>query len=128
MAGASSDSNAAPRPPESLVVPLRALMRGADIVVVNSENAIGDGVVDGPKCTPARRYCYALRAPPSAAMAIRTIGDRSAGVIANVAKTHAHDAGDAGDARCDLLEHCEQFRSQARLHNGEAGQVAAWMG
>jgi hypothetical protein len=35
--------------------------------------------------------------------------------------------GNTGDARRDLLEHPEQFRSQARLHNREAGQVAAGM-
>jgi hypothetical protein len=32
-----------------------------------------------------------------------------------------------GDVRCDLLEHAEQFRSEARLHDREAGHIAAGM-
>lgn len=82
--------------PDSLVTPLRALMRGADVVLINEEGALGDDSTDGGKCLPHHRYCFMLRSPAAAATALRRIGDSTTTVGANIANNHAHDAGDSG--------------------------------
>lgn len=81
--------------PDSLLAPLRALFADADIVLLNVETAIGTGRATS-KCGPRSRNCYAFRGPPSAASALRSLGDTSAIVVGNVANNHARDAGAVG--------------------------------
>jgi hypothetical protein len=81
--------------PVSLVAPLRSLFSDADVVLLNVEMAIGSGRFT-PKCTKKSKNCFAFRGEPSAAPAIRSIGDSSAVVVGNVANNHARDAGDEG--------------------------------
>ena len=77
--------------PAGLLRPLRPLLRGADVVLLNVEGAIGDG--DAPtKCGPTSTACFALRMPVAAAAALRAVND-SAVVVGNVANNHARDAG-----------------------------------
>lgn len=83
--------------PESLVAPLRPMFADADLVLVNVEGAIGRGpVADDPKCSKKSRFCYAFRADPAAAAALRSLGDSGARVVGNVANNHAYDAGADG--------------------------------
>ncbi|HWJ24621.1 MAG TPA: CapA family protein [Gemmatimonadaceae bacterium] len=90
--------------PESLVAPLRPLFAGADVVLLNVEGAIGDG--DAPdKCGPTSTACFALRQPPAAAAALRSVGPQDAVVVGNVANNHARDAGAEGlDETLALLD------------------------
>jgi hypothetical protein len=81
--------------PESLVAPLRALFADAHVVLLNVETAIGTGRTS-TKCGPRSRNCYAFRGAPSAAPALRSLGDSAAVVVGNVANNHARDAGDEG--------------------------------
>lgn len=81
--------------PTSLVAPLRELFADADVVILNVETAIGIGPT-GTKCGPRSRNCYAFRGPPSAALALRSLGDTDAVVVGNLANNHARDAGDEG--------------------------------
>ena len=81
--------------PASLLAPLRPLFADADIVLINVETAIGQGPTK-TKCGPRSKNCYAFRSPPSAAAALRTLGNADAFVIGNVANNHARDAGDIG--------------------------------
>jgi hypothetical protein len=83
---------------DSLILPVRALAAGADLVMVNAEGAIGDGPVLAPKCGPHKMHCFMLRQPPAAAAALRGLGDSTTIVIANLANNHAHDAGTSGFA------------------------------
>ena len=76
--------------PDSLLSPLRGLFSDADIVLVNVEGAIGEGLATR-KCGPRSTSCYAFRSPPSAAGAIRRLGSENARVIGNVANNHSHD-------------------------------------
>ena len=96
MVGDVPDPIAALWAPDSLVLPLRGLMGGADVVLLNAEGAIGDGPVTETKCTLGRRFCYLLRMPASAAGALRGVADSPAVVVANVANNHARDAGEDG--------------------------------
>jgi hypothetical protein len=92
---ARSARGARPLPdPSVLLAPLRPLMGGAQIVLLNVEGAIGEGVVP-PKCAPHATLCFAFRQPTSTAEALRHVAD-SALVVGNVANNHAHDAGDDG--------------------------------
>ena len=93
---AAADHTATLPSPADLVAPLHPLVHGADIVLLNAESAIGDGPIDDAKCTPPRKFCYAMRAPPTAAAALRAMADSGAIVVANVANNHVHDAGAAG--------------------------------
>ena len=81
--------------PDTILAPLRALVRDADIVLLNVEGAIGEGEAP-PKCGPNSTACFALRQPPSVAGALRRVAPDSAIVVANVANNHAHDAGVPG--------------------------------
>jgi hypothetical protein len=81
--------------PDSLLRPLRPLVRGADVVLLNVEGAIGDGDAP-PKCGPASTGCFALRQPPAAAAALRRIAGEQAVVVGNLANNHARDAGVEG--------------------------------
>lgn len=81
--------------PDSLLAPLRPLFADADVLVLNVEMAIGSGPFER-KCGPRSRSCYAFRGPPSAAAALRALGDSDAVVVGNVANNHARDAGDRG--------------------------------
>ncbi|MFI5311765.1 MAG: CapA family protein [Gemmatimonadales bacterium] len=80
--------------PGVLLAPLRPLVSGADVVLLNVEGAIGSGPAP-EKCARRSTLCYAIRQPPAAALALRHLSDSSA-VVGNVANNHAHDAGDAG--------------------------------
>lgn len=82
--------------PLTLLAPLRQLVGDADLVLLNVETAIGSGIVRSPKCGPRSQNCYAFRAPPQAAPALRSVGDSSAVVVGNVANNHARDAGEEG--------------------------------
>jgi hypothetical protein len=97
-AAATRDSTGERHRPDALVAPVRPLVRGADIVIINAEGAIGEGPVDVPKCDLDRETCYLLRSPRGAARAMHQLGDSGALVVANVANNHMHDAGIAGVA------------------------------
>lgn len=80
--------------PASLLAPLRRLVSDADLVLVNVESAIGDGPAPA-KCSARSTNCFAFRAPPASAPALRRL--RPGGtVIGNVANNHARDAGREG--------------------------------
>ena len=80
--------------PASLLTPLRPLVADAELVLVNVESAIGSGPTP-TKCGPRSTRCFAFRAPPASAPALR--GLRAGGtVIGNIANNHARDAGSAG--------------------------------
>lgn len=81
--------------PDSLLAPLRPLLSGADVVLLNVEGAIGDGPVKESKCGRHSKNCYAFRQPAGTADALRRVAD-SAAVVGNVANNHSHDAGAAG--------------------------------
>jgi hypothetical protein len=83
-------------PPDSLVEPLRPLLRDADVVVWNVESAIGEGRIHRRKCGPGSTACFAFRSPIAAAAALRRVSPDSAVVVASVANNHARDDGDAG--------------------------------
>ena len=78
--------------PAELLAPLRPLFADADLLILNVETAIGTGPVR-TKCGPRSKNCYAFRAPPSAAAALRSLGRDDAVVVGNVANNHARDAG-----------------------------------
>jgi hypothetical protein len=80
--------------PTTLLAPLRPLLRGADVVLVNVESAIGEGPAPS-KCGPTSTNCFAFRSPPSSASALRAVAPRSA-VVGNLANNHANDAGRPG--------------------------------
>lgn len=80
--------------PEALLEPLRPLVAGADIVMLNVESAIGEGPAPG-KCGPGSTSCYAFRSPRTAAPALRAVAP-DATVVGNIANNHARDAGPAG--------------------------------
>ena len=80
--------------PDSLLRPLRPLVRSADIVLLNVEGAVGEGPAPG-KCGPDATSCYAFRQPVAAAEAMRVLAE-SAAVIGNLANNHARDAGIEG--------------------------------
>ena len=81
--------------PDSLLAPLVPLLEDADVVLVNVEGAIGEGVPERRKCAPGSTLCFAFRSPVAAAPALRRL--RPGGeVVANVANNHARDAGTGG--------------------------------
>jgi hypothetical protein len=82
--------------PDSLLQPLRPLLRDADVVLWNVEGAIGDGPINRRKCAPGSTSCYAFRMPAATAGALRNAAAESATVVANVANNHARDDGDVG--------------------------------
>jgi hypothetical protein len=89
--------------PSTLLAPLRPLLRGADVVLLNVESAIGDGPAPS-KCGPTSTNCFAFRSPPSSAAALRAVAPRSA-VVGNLANNHANDAGRSGqDSTVAALE------------------------
>jgi len=80
--------------PASLLVPLRPLVADAELVLLNVESAIGAG--NAPtKCGARSTNCFAFRAPPSSATALRALHRRGT-VIGNIANNHARDAGSDG--------------------------------
>jgi hypothetical protein len=89
--------------PATLLAPLRALVSDAELVLVNVESAIGAGPAPS-KCSARSTNCFAFRAPPSSARALR--GLRTTGtVIGNLANNHARDAGREGrDSTIAALE------------------------
>jgi hypothetical protein len=91
--GASRPVAALPAP-DSLLLPLRPLVRRADVVLLNVEGAIGEGEAPS-KCGPESTRCYAFRQPVAAAEAMRVLAE-SAAVIGNLANNHARDAGPEG--------------------------------
>ena len=80
--------------PAALLRPLKALVADAELVLVNVESAIGQGPTPS-KCGPRSRNCFAFRAPPSSASALRSLGAGHV-VVGNVANNHARDAGSDG--------------------------------
>jgi hypothetical protein len=88
--------------PDSLIAPLRPLVEGADVVLLNVESAIGSGASPS-KCGKKSTNCYAFRSPAAAAYAIRDVA-RQQKVVGNVANNHSRDAGDDGrDSTIALL-------------------------
>ena len=80
--------------PAALLDPLRPLVADAELVLVNVESAIGAGPTPS-KCGRRSKNCFAFRAPPTSATALR--GLRGGGkVIGNIANNHARDAGSEG--------------------------------
>lgn len=102
-AAARLDREVLPFPdPDSLLLPLRRLLVGADIVLLNVEGAIGAGPAP-PKCRPGSTRCYAFRQPVAAAAALRRVAGDAA-LVANLANNHAMDAGyDGFTATLDYL-------------------------
>jgi hypothetical protein len=90
--------------PDSLLFPLRRLLVGADIVLLNVEGAIGAGPAP-PKCRPGSTRCYAFRQPVAAAVALRRVAGDAA-LVANLANNHAMDAG--YDGFTATLDHLRQ--------------------
>ena len=80
--------------PSSLLAPLRPLVRGADVILVNVESAIGEGPAPS-KCGPTSTNCFAFRSPSSSAAALRALAPNRI-VVANVANNHNRDAGPLG--------------------------------
>src|SRR5215203_5428635 len=80
--------------PASLLMPLRPLVADAEIVLLNVESAIGSGRVP-TKCGAGSSNCFAFRAPPSSAAALRALR-RGGTVVGNIANNHARDAGSEG--------------------------------
>ncbi|MEP6730426.1 MAG: CapA family protein [bacterium] len=80
--------------PNDLIAPLRPLIEGADVVLLNVESAIGSGAAPS-KCGKRSTNCFAFRAPASAAYAFRDVARRQK-VVGNVANNHARDAGPEG--------------------------------
>jgi hypothetical protein len=80
--------------PDDLIAPLRPLVAGADVVLLNVESAIGSGTAPS-KCDRRSANCFAFRAPASAAWAIRGVAQQQR-VVGNVANNHARDAGPEG--------------------------------
>ena len=80
--------------PASLLVPLRPLVADAEIVLLNVESAIGAGKAPS-KCGAGSSNCFAFRAPPSSAAALRAVRRRGT-VVGNIANNHARDAGSEG--------------------------------
>jgi hypothetical protein len=80
--------------PATLLAPLRPLLRGADVVLLNVESAIGEGPAPS-KCGPGSTNCFAFRSPPSSATALRAVAPGSV-VVGNLANNHANDAGRSG--------------------------------
>jgi hypothetical protein len=81
--------------PDSILAPVRRLVRDADVVLLNVEGAIGTGP-SIRKCGPASTRCFAFRQPIGTAAALQRVGSDSAEVIGNVANNHAGDAGPSG--------------------------------
>jgi hypothetical protein len=80
--------------PATLLAPLRGLVSDAELVLVNVESAIGEGPSPS-KCNERSTNCFAFRAPPSSAPALRSLRP-SGTVIGNIANNHARDAGREG--------------------------------
>jgi hypothetical protein len=82
--------------PDSLLAPLRPLLAGAEVVLLNLEGAVGEGPAPA-KCRPGSTHCYAFRQPVAAAAALARFA-APAVVVANMANNHAMDAGPEGFA------------------------------
>jgi hypothetical protein len=80
--------------PTTLLAPLRPLVGDAELVLLNVESAIGAGPT-ATKCGPRSTNCFAFRAPPASASALRALHGGGV-VIGNIANNHARDAGSAG--------------------------------
>ena len=80
--------------PASLAAPLRALMPDANVLLLNVESAIGAGPAP-LKCGAGSTRCFAFRAPPASARALRSLLPGGV-VVGNVANNHARDAGSDG--------------------------------
>ena len=91
--------------PATLLAPLRPLVSDAELVLVNVESAIGAGPAPS-KCSAQSTNCFAFRAPPSSARALRGLRAPGGGtVIGNIANNHARDAGSEGrDSTIAALE------------------------
>lgn len=90
-------SNIGGRPllsPDELLAPLRPLLAGSDIVLLNVEGPMGEGPV-ATKCRPRSTRCYQLRQPSTAAAALVRAAS-PATFVANLANNHALDAGRLG--------------------------------
>jgi capsule synthesis protein PGA_cap len=80
--------------PDTLLLPLKPLVSGADLVLLNVEGAIGAGPAPR-KCPKRAKNCFAFRQPTGAARALRQLAESSV-VVGNVANNHSHDAGPEG--------------------------------
>lgn len=79
-----------PRHGRSLFASVDRLLRGVDIVAGNLEGTLTNAGPD--KCRQLSSNCYAFRAPPANAQALRAAGFS----IVNVANNHAYDFGAEG--------------------------------
>lgn len=80
--------------PAELIAPLRPLVEDADVVLLNVESAIGEGLTP-TKCGKRSTHCFAFRSPVSSAAAVRGVAPNRT-VVANVANNHSQDAGAEG--------------------------------
>ena len=118
--------------PIRLLAPLRPIMRGADIVLLNVEGAIGEGAAES-KCGPQSLQCFAFRMPAAAAVAMAGLADSGAAVVGNVANNHSRDAGLAGlDSTLAHLERAGIFAAGAdtlaTLVTTARGDTVAFLG
>jgi hypothetical protein len=82
-------------PADSLLLPLRKVIIGADMLLLNIEGAIGNANYVASKCRTGSTNCFAFRQPIETATALQRLGG-STRVIGNVANNHSRDAGDDG--------------------------------
>jgi hypothetical protein len=77
--------------PGTYLAAMRADLRG-DIVFGNLEGTLTDATTS--KCKPKRKHCFAFRAPPDFASALRAAGF----TVMNNANNHSYDFGATGQA------------------------------
>jgi hypothetical protein len=97
--------------PDAPFIQVRRLLRG-DLVTGNLETALSDRAA--AKCGDGRDGCYAFRAPPSSAHALRRAGF----TLLNLANNHTRDAGDAGLADTEAA-----LAAAGLAHTGAPGQI-----
>ncbi len=96
----------------ALFAHVRPLLR-ADLVTGNLETALSDR--PAAKCGEAHDGCYAFRAPPAFARALRSSGF----TLLNLANNHTRDAGDVG-----LADTTAALDAAGLAHTGAPGQIA----
>jgi hypothetical protein len=97
--------------PDALFEHVRPVLRG-DLVTANLETALSDR--SAAKCGEGRDGCYAFRASPDAANALRRAGF----TLVNLANNHTRDAGDSGLADTEAA-----LATAGLAHTGAPGQI-----
>lgn len=98
---------------DALLAGVRPALEAGDVVLGNLETALADG--GASKCGPAAEGCFAFRAPPAYAHALRRAGFN----VLNLANNHAWDFGAAGQA-----ETVAALDRAGLAHTGRPGEAA----